>query len=74
MEDDTPLIVRLLQSPEGQQVLQTLGTSLAETGDVTQALERAKQVAERNGVWDTGKVALFIDALLLLMKNFGKKK
>jgi hypothetical protein len=74
MEDDTPPIVRLLQSPEGQDVIKALWDSYEQTRDPIVALDRAKRVAENNGVWNKGIVILVIEVLGSIFKNFGEKK
>lgn len=60
---DMSQIERLIQSKEGQDVLQAFGASYANTQNFGQAFEAARQVAESNGVWIRAEVALFLEIL-----------
>ncbi|MPZ05419.1 MAG: hypothetical protein GEU26_03210 [Nitrososphaeraceae archaeon] len=60
---DELLILKMLETPEGREVVNTFGNTLAETGDPFASFERAKQVAQANGSWKLMEISAGLDFL-----------
>jgi hypothetical protein len=70
---DVLLFIRLLQSKQGQDVIEAFRASYDDTQDLAQAFEAAKQVAESNGVWIPFQIAFFLDILKIIADNVNRR-
>jgi hypothetical protein len=62
-DDKEYLTSRILETPAGQEVAEAFFSTLFQTWDVQQSLERARQVAESNGTLKPFELTIFIDVL-----------
>lgn len=72
--NNTSPITQLLNSPEGQDVINTLWDTFWRTRNPIQALNSARQVAENNGVWDRAIVIVVMEVLDSIFRNFGERR
>ena len=62
-EDKGSLTIRLLQTPAGQEVFNTFITTMVNTWNIQESVERARQLAEKNGTLLPFEIFAIIDLL-----------